>query len=160
MPECVTEYPGMKANPMPAITMPCAGGTNYDSGGGQGGIGAIGGAGGDSYAGFNFPFFVPNGRGGGGGGGSFNAQRGTAGIGGDANGGAGYAFITFDYTAPPPPPPPPPPVGGVPEPGTWALLIAGFGAIGTASRRQRAAESGTPRTPSFLQPWRWLSLNP
>lgn len=32
----------------------------------------------------------------------------------------------------------PPPVTGVPEPGTWALLILGFGAIGAAMRRRVA----------------------
>jgi hypothetical protein len=31
------------------------------------------------------------------------------------------------------------PAGGVPEPATWALLIAGFGATGAALRRSRAA---------------------
>jgi hypothetical protein len=39
----------------------------------------------------------------------------------------------------PPPPPPPPPVGGIPEPGTWALMILGFGAVGAAMRRRRQA---------------------
>lgn len=39
----------------------------------------------------------------------------------------------------PPPPPPPPPVGGIPEPGTWALMILGFGAVGAAMRRRRRA---------------------
>ncbi|WP_235902523.1 PEPxxWA-CTERM sorting domain-containing protein [Sandarakinorhabdus oryzae] len=34
-----------------------------------------------------------------------------------------------------PPPPPPPP--GVPEPQSWALLILGFGAVGTRLRRRR-----------------------
>jgi len=29
--------------------------------------------------------------------------------------------------------------GGVPEPATWALMLLGFGAIGTAMRRRRAA---------------------
>jgi hypothetical protein len=37
-----------------------------------------------------------------------------------------------------PPPPPPPPVGGVvPEPSTWAMLIAGFGLVGGLARRRR-----------------------
>lgn len=33
----------------------------------------------------------------------------------------------------------PPPVGGVPEPGIWALLILGFGAVGAAMRRRLVA---------------------
>jgi hypothetical protein len=33
------------------------------------------------------------------------------------------------------------PLGGVPEPSTWMMLIAGFGAVGIASRRQRAREA-------------------
>ena len=33
---------------------------------------------------------------------------------------------------------PPSPVGGVPEPTTWSLLIAGFGAVGAAVRGRRA----------------------
>jgi hypothetical protein len=35
-------------------------------------------------------------------------------------------------------PPPPPPGPGVPEPASWALLIAGFGLVGAAQRRRRA----------------------
>lgn len=36
------------------------------------------------------------------------------------------------------PPPPPPPVGGVvPEPSTWAMVIAGFGLVGGLARRRR-----------------------
>ncbi len=31
------------------------------------------------------------------------------------------------------------PAGGVPEPASWALLIAGFGLVGTAARRRRLA---------------------
>jgi hypothetical protein len=31
------------------------------------------------------------------------------------------------------------PTGAVPEPGSWALLLLGFGAIGVAMRRRRAA---------------------
>lgn len=32
----------------------------------------------------------------------------------------------------------PPPTPGVPEPATWAMLIAGFGLVGAASRRRRS----------------------
>jgi hypothetical protein len=32
-----------------------------------------------------------------------------------------------------------PSVGGVPEPATWAMLIAGFGLVGAVSRRRRSA---------------------
>jgi hypothetical protein len=48
----------------------------------------------------------------------------------------GVDSITFEVTAPPPPP------GGraVPEPSVWALLIAGFGAVGGLLRRRRSAE--------------------
>ncbi len=31
------------------------------------------------------------------------------------------------------------PVSGVPEPSTWAMLVAGFGLVGFASRRRKAA---------------------
>jgi hypothetical protein len=31
------------------------------------------------------------------------------------------------------------PLGGIPEPATWGLMIAGFGAVGAAMRRNRAA---------------------
>ncbi|MGI4875962.1 MAG: PEPxxWA-CTERM sorting domain-containing protein, partial [Janthinobacterium lividum] len=31
------------------------------------------------------------------------------------------------------------PVPGVPEPTSWALMIAGFGAVGAAARRRRVA---------------------
>lgn len=42
------------------------------------------------------------------------------------------------------PPPPPPPGGGggvgvIPEPATWAMMIAGFGLVGSAARRRRKA---------------------
>ncbi|WP_310498169.1 PEPxxWA-CTERM sorting domain-containing protein [Sandarakinorhabdus sp.] len=33
----------------------------------------------------------------------------------------------------------PPPVVGVPEPGTWAMLLAGFGMVGLARRRRNAS---------------------
>lgn len=36
------------------------------------------------------------------------------------------------------PPPPPPPPAVVPEPGSWAMLIAGFGLIGAMQRRRQA----------------------
>ena len=32
-----------------------------------------------------------------------------------------------------------PPTGGIPEPATWAMLIAGFGLVGMAARRRRQA---------------------
>jgi hypothetical protein len=32
----------------------------------------------------------------------------------------------------------PPPVGAIPEPATWAMLIAGFGLVGAAARRRRS----------------------
>jgi hypothetical protein len=35
-------------------------------------------------------------------------------------------------------PAPPPPVGGIPEPASWAMLIAGFGLVGASLRRHRA----------------------
>ena len=37
--------------------------------------------------------------------------------------------------------PPLPPVGGVPEPASWAMLIAGFGMIGATLRRRRSVLS-------------------
>lgn len=36
-------------------------------------------------------------------------------------------------------PPPPPEQGAVPEPASWAMMIAGFGLVGAAMRRQRTA---------------------
>lgn len=42
--------------------------------------------------------------------------------------------------APPPPPPPViPPVGAVPEPATWAMMIAGFSMVGSTMRRRKSA---------------------
>ncbi|WP_199555391.1 PEPxxWA-CTERM sorting domain-containing protein [Sandaracinobacteroides hominis] len=43
-----------------------------------------------------------------------------------------YAGIMEDVL-----PPIDPPVGGIPEPTTWAMLIAGFGLVGGAARRRR-----------------------
>lgn len=34
----------------------------------------------------------------------------------------------------------PTPVGGVPEPGTWAMMLLGFGAIGSSMRRRKSAQ--------------------
>jgi len=63
--------------------------------------------------------------------------------------GAGLDSFTLKYlassnavlyhTGSPPPPPPPPPPPGVPEPATWALMIGGFGMVGTTLRRRRSA---------------------
>lgn len=36
------------------------------------------------------------------------------------------------------------PVGAVPEPGTWAMMILGFGLCGAALRRRRGLSSGQP----------------
>ena len=36
-----------------------------------------------------------------------------------------------------PPPPPPPPPSSVPEPASWAMMVAGFGVVGSALRRRR-----------------------
>ena len=44
-----------------------------------------------------------------------------------------------------PPPIDPPPVGGVPEPASWAMLIAGFGLTGTAMRRRRVSHFSRAR---------------
>ena len=53
---------------------------------------------------------------------------GGGGTGGGGTGGGGGGTII---------PPPPPPVPGVPEPSVWLMLIAGFGTIGAAMRRER-----------------------
>ena len=45
------------------------------------------------------------------------------------------AVVYRTGSATPPPPPPPPPA--VPEPATWAMLLLGFGLVGTAARRRR-----------------------
>lgn len=47
---------------------------------------------------------------------------------------AGGVSLLFRPATPPPPPPP----GGVPEPESWAMLIAGLGLTGAALRRRRA----------------------
>lgn len=47
---------------------------------------------------------------------------------------------------PPSPPPPPPPPLSLPEPGTWAMMIVGFGIAGIQLRRDRGAKLGiSPR---------------
>jgi hypothetical protein len=51
-------------------------------------------------------------------------------------GGGGGIVIGGGGGGPNPPPPPPPPPG-VPEPQNWALMILGFGTIGTVWRRRR-----------------------
>jgi len=40
-----------------------------------------------------------------------------------------------------------PPVGAVPEPETWALLLAGFGAIGLVARRRGRLDGARPTAP-------------
>ncbi len=45
-------------------------------------------------------------------------------------------FIISGSPGPLPAPPPPPP-NILPEPGTWALMIAGFGLVGSARRHRR-----------------------
>jgi hypothetical protein len=53
--------------------------------------------------------------------------------------GSSGAVVYKTGAASPPPPPPPQPPGGVPEPASWAMLIAGFGLTGAAMRRRTAA---------------------
>ena len=50
--------------------------------------------------------------------------------------GVGLDNVVLTETLTPPPPPPPAP--GVPEPASWAMLIAGLGLSGAALRRRRA----------------------
>jgi PEP-CTERM motif len=45
-----------------------------------------------------------------------------------------------------------PPAGGVPEPATWALLIAGFGSVGVALRRSRASSLSGDRRRISISP--------
>ena len=55
-------------------------------------------------------------------------------------GSSGAVLYSTQMAPPPPPPPPPPPMSSmVPEPGTWAMLIAGFGLVGATARRRRTA---------------------
>jgi hypothetical protein len=57
--------------------------------------------------------------------------------------GASWAGRFLANTAPAtftgPPPVTPPPTGAVPEPASWAMMIAGFGLVGAAARRRRPA---------------------
>jgi hypothetical protein len=48
----------------------------------------------------------------------------------------GGTIVAVAHHAPAPPPAPPPP-GPIPELGTWAMMIAGFLAVGTAMRRRK-----------------------
>src|ERR1700722_10170029 len=92
------------------------GGAGYSGGGGGGGFsGGGGGTGGNKVGG-----------GGGGGGGSFIIGRATDTFGfTGANSGNGYASIMM-----------------VPEPSTWAMILAGFSALGVMlARRARAAKA-------------------
>jgi hypothetical protein len=54
-------------------------------------------------------------------------------------GAANSAYDDFTFTLPGAPP-----TGGVPEPAQWAMLIAGFGLVGTALRRGRIKAAFTP----------------
>jgi hypothetical protein len=55
------------------------------------------------------------------------------------------ANINLDLTNARPYTPPPPNNGGVPEPAVWALMLLGFGAVGSALRRIRAAQPSVRR---------------
>lgn len=79
-----------------------------------------------------------------GGGGIFIGGGGGSGGGGGGGGGTGTvpSGPTPTLTTPPTPTPTgtvPTPVAPVPEPATWLMMIAGFGAVGTAMRRRRRA---------------------
>jgi hypothetical protein len=99
------------------------GGTNDGGFGGGGGSGVFGGGGGGGFSGGGGGYYT-----GGGGGGSFLDAGATdtvltAGV----NSGNGSASIDlFSATG-----------GGVPEPSSWAMLMAGFGGIGAMLRRRR-----------------------
>jgi hypothetical protein len=95
--------------------------------------------GGGSPGGFGFPrggsfggfAVLPAGSSGGGvssGGGSSSSSSSSGGVGGSSGGGSSGGGT--------------PPVAAVPEPGTWMLMILGFGAIGSVMRRR--ARTGRP----------------
>ncbi len=52
-----------------------------------------------------------------------------------------YGGAAFSPGASPPPPPPPPPNNAVPEPATWAMMIAGMAIVGSSMRRRKTAVS-------------------
>lgn len=88
------------------------------------------------------------GSGGGGGGGAFigGGGGGTGGTGGNTGAGPGGGNGGDNGQVPPAPPgtptpsqPTSQPTSPVPEPGSWALLLVAFGALGMRLRRQRAA---------------------
>jgi hypothetical protein len=54
----------------------------------------------------------------------------------EGSGSLGVRNLSFEIRAVAAPPPPP---GGVPEPASWAMLIAGFGLVGSVSRRRRSS---------------------
>jgi hypothetical protein len=148
------------------LTPPEAGSTGAGLGGGGslfgGGSGGFGGGGGFAGGGAGGGG-AGGGPGGGGGGGAGSGGGSGPGSGESSGGGEGPTIVVTDPAPPVPPPPAPPPPGlggdpggppvsgpptvpptappsapAIPEPATWALLIAGFGLVGHSLRRRRA----------------------